>query len=331
MISVNFFHRKPRKGFNFSIEQIFERIRKELEGSINSRVLFSQCYNTGYWSKLVNILEARRMQGAGVDHITGEIHYLNLLMKPHRVVLTIHDCRMVQRKSGVARHFVKWLYLDGPVKRSAIVTTVSRNTKNEIIKYTGCDPLKIRIIYNPISSIFKANPKPFASNCCHILQIGTGPNKNLDRLIPALHNINCVLTIVGKLTGQQVELLKKFNINYTNVSNISNEELYECYRACDILTFISTFEGFGMPIVEAQAVERVVITSNCSSMPEIAGDGACLVDPYNIEDIRSGFLKIITDFKYRTQLIERGRENRKRFDVQAIAKEYLNVYQELSY
>jgi glycosyltransferase involved in cell wall biosynthesis len=90
---------------------------------------------------------------------------------------------------------------------------------------------------------------------------------------------------------------------------------------------VSTFEGFGMPIVEANCVERVVLTSNISSMPEVAGNAACLVNPYAIEDIRAGFLKIIHDASYREQLIKNGRQNRQRFDESLIAASYYKLYQ----
>jgi len=86
-----------------------------------------------------------------------------------------------------------------------------------------------------------------------------------------------------------------------------------------------------MPILEAQATGRVVITSNILSMPEVAGDAACLVDPENIAGIRAGFMKIINDDDYRNHLIERGFENIKRFDPQRIAQQYLSLYQKTAF
>jgi len=84
-----------------------------------------------------------------------------------------------------------------------------------------------------------------------------------------------------------------------------------------------------MPIIEAQAVGRVVITSNISSMPEVAGEAACLVDPYSVDSIRNGFIKLIQDEAYRNELISKGFINSKRFDGQLIANKYLDIYKEL--
>ena len=85
-----------------------------------------------------------------------------------------------------------------------------------------------------------------------------------------------------------------------------------------------------MPIVEAQSVERVCVTCNCSSMPEVAGDGACLVDPFDVSSIRSGFRKVIEDAGYRNQLIANGRINKRRFDAQRIGKDFLKLYNQVN-
>jgi glycosyltransferase involved in cell wall biosynthesis len=88
----------------------------------------------------------------------------------------------------------------------------------------------------------------------------------------------------------------------------------------------STLEGFGMPIIEAQATGRVVLTSNCSSMPDVAGKGALLVDPFSIKSMREGLKKLISDSKLRDTLINEGFENVKRFEVETISAMYFEVY-----
>ncbi len=328
-IKVYYIQRKPRLGFNFSIEQIFDRIRDELKEYIRANVVYAKYYNTGYWSKLTNIWNAWRFQQNGIQHITGEVHFMNLLLSKKNVVLTIHDCGMVNRKSGVQLKLIKWLYLTAPISRSAIVTTVSQKTKEEVIAYTNCKPEKIQVIPNPIGKQYQSYSKVFNTNRPNILQIGTAHNKNLERLIPALSGLSCTLTVVGKLKASQVTLLDTHKISYHNVYNISDDELLECYKNCDILAFVSTFEGFGMPIVEANAVERIVITSNLSSMPEVALDAACIVDPYDIEAIRKGLTKIIKDNTYREELISNGRKNALRFNAKTIALQYLDVYRSI--
>ncbi len=328
-IKVNFFQRKPRKGFSFSLEQVFNDLRQSLGNRIDSKIYISKCYNDGYYTKIINIVQACFRQGKDVNHITGEIHFLDLLMKKNRVVLTILDCGMMTRKTGLSKKIIKWLYLSAPVSRARVVTAISEETKKEIIHYTNCHPQKIKVIPVAIDPAYIPFPKPFNSKKPTILQIGTGYNKNLPRVIEALKGIECHLTIVGKLSEEHKSALNSNNIEFSNEYNISADRMIEKYKECDMLMFISTSEGFGMPIIEANAVERVVITSNLSSMPEIAGNAACLIDPYNIGDIKTAVLKLINDESYRTSLIQNGRENKLRFNSNAIADSYYKLYEEI--
>ncbi len=328
-IKVTFFHRKPRPGFSFSFENIFEIIRERLKNKIEASVITCSRFNDGFYSKFVNILEAPFRQ-QGVSHITGEIHFIDLLMKKRNVLLTIHDCGMLTRKKGISRKIVKWLYLSAPIRRARYITTVSEETKKEIIKFTGCPENKIKIIPCPVNPMFQAFPKEFNEEKPNILHIGTAYNKNLPRLSASLTGIQCHLTIVGKLSEALLDTLKRNNTEYTNVYNISSEELLQKYKECDIVSFVSTFEGFGLPILEGNAIERVVLTSNISSMPEVAGKAACLVDPFSIESIRHGIIKIINDREYRNELISEGRINRLRYEPDRIAGLYYNMYRMVS-
>jgi glycosyltransferase involved in cell wall biosynthesis len=322
------FQRKPRPGFNFSIEQIFQRLRELLAGKVEFSVQYSSHFNDGYFSKIWNIPEAgKRVDKKAVLHITGETHFLNLLMPKKNVLLTIHDCRYMERKKGWAKKITGWLYLRAPVKKAAYITTVSGATKKDVIRYTGCSPDKIHVVPVSVNKVFQPSPKIFNAACPVILQVGAGENKNLERLADALSTISCQLVIVGQPADHIIEKMKLLKIDFLVKHNLSNAALYDEYVHCDIVSFVSTFEGFGMPIVEANCVERVVLTSNISSMPEVAGNAACLVNPYAIEDIRAGFLKIIHDASYREQLIKNGRQNRQRFDESLIAASYYKLYQ----
>ncbi len=328
-ISVDFFQRRPHKGFSFSLEYIFNDVRERLKDKIISTVKICRLYNSGYFTKFYNILEAGFRQSKSINHITGEVHFINFLMKKKTVVLTVLDCGMVHRKKGLAKWFIKSLYLTWPVQKSKYVTAISEVTKQEIIKYTGCNPEKIIVIPVAVSDIYQPHPKEFNEAKPVILHIGTGYNKNLLRLIESLQNIPCHLTIVGKLNQNYLDALQSNRIDFSNEYNISNERLLEKYIECDILSFVSTFEGFGMPIVEANAVERVVITSNISSMPEVAGNAACLVNPFDVEDIKAGILKLINDEEYRNELLQNGRINKKRFNADNIANRYFEVYEKV--
>ena len=159
------------------------------------------------------------------------------------------------------------------------------------------------------------------------MQIGTAPNKNLERLIPALKNIPCTLVIVGKVSDRIKQLLSENNIQAECIERrLTDQEMLEQYQRCDILSLVSTLEGFGMPIVEANAVGRVVISSNTTSMPEIASDAAVLVNPLDVASIRAGFIKILEDPNLRENLIANGYINHKRFQPKHLAQQYADIY-----
>lgn len=332
-IDVAYYQRRPRPAGNFSIESIFADLRTRLADRIDSTVHTSSALNDGIKTKFTNIWEARRRLGSeDVCHITGEVHFLNLLLPKSKVVLTVHDCRFMQRKAGnpLAARFMKWLYLDGPVAKSRIVTTVSQATKDDIINYTGCPPDLIRVIPVTVDAGFTSAPQPFNTQRPNVLQIGTSENKNLARVVEALTPLKASLTVVGKLSDEQTHLLERSGLSYTNYYNIPQAELIGLYHNCDVLSFVSTFEGFGMPIVEANATERVVLTSNLSSMPEVAGDAALLVDPLDVADIRNGFHQLFTNAGLRERLLSAGRKNARRFDPTTVAEQYFACYQEIA-
>ncbi|WP_160167078.1 glycosyltransferase [Rhodopirellula baltica] len=180
-----------------------------------------------------------------------------------------------------------------------------------------------------ISENFALSEKEFDSQCPVILQVGTAANKNLPRLAEALRGVRCRLRIVGPLSESQKELLKVNGIEFEQMAGISQRELISCYCKSDLVTFASTSEGFGMPILEANATGRPVVTSNVTSMPEVAGDAACLVDPFDVDSIRDGILRIMENPDYREMLIKNGFRNVKRYQPATIAAQYIAIYDEI--
>ena len=101
------------------------------------------------------------------------------------------------------------------------------------------------------------------------------------------------------------------------------------YQNCDIVNFPSIYEGFGMPIIEGQAVGRCVVTSNIAPMTEIADDSALFVNPNSIDEIRRAYTRIISDSDLRKSLIAKGQKNIERFKLEKICSDYMNLYKQL--
>ena len=328
-MEVVFFHRKPRSNSNFSVEFIFETLRVILEKQITCKVEECQYTSNGLFKRLAITISAARRQGE-INHVTGDVNFLNLFFRKKRSVLTILDCGFMVTSSGLRQFLLKTFWLTIPVHRARIVTVISQATKDEVLKYVDCNPDKIRVVPVFVSEAFTPGAqKPFNSKKPVLLQIGTKVNKNVSRLIEAVKDIDCTLDIVGELTDNHKKELEDYGVDYINSVRISNEEIIQKYRDCDMVTFVSTYEGFGMPIIEANCVEKPVITSNILSMPEVAGDAAHLVDPLKVNEISEGILKIIEDEEYRTGLVERGKVNKLRYGADSIADLYIDVYKEM--
>jgi glycosyltransferase involved in cell wall biosynthesis len=320
-IKVDLILRKRSKHF-FSIENVFVFIKQYLKAGLvelpyESKGIVNRFKNIQYlWQKDIQII-----------HITGHDHYL--LWYPFKnTILTIHDLEALKRKKGIKYWIFKKLWFDLPISNAAVVTTISEFTKKELLTLKDYKT-PIRVIPNPLTLAVQFEPKVDWSSSLKVLHIGTKANKNLKRTIEALKGIDCELSIIGKLNPEQEKALKEAQINYRNVSNLSEAEIIAEYRRCELLCFVSTYEGFGLPILEAQALGRVVLTSNLASMPEVAGEGAFLVDPFSVESIREGIERLIKENDLRKELIEKGRENLKRFEPKDIAKQYQALYKEV--
>ncbi len=314
--------RKSHPSF-YSIENVFHT----LNDYINVEVFELPFESKGFFNRVRNIFALIKFNKL-IIHVTGHDHYL--FWYPFKnSILTIHDIESLKRKEGWRYWVFKKLWFDIPIANSRMVTTISEFSKKEI-KSLNNYKTPIIVIPNPLTIKVEFQPKVEWSDKINILHIGTKENKNLTRLIAALKDINCTLTIIGRLTIKQEAALSQSGFKYYNKVNLSDSELIEEYVKCDVLAFISLYEGFGLPIIEAQAIGRVVITSNRSSMPEVAGvGGAYLINPYSIDEIQKAILYLKENKEVRHKLIEKGRRNVERFKPEAVARMYNNLYNQI--
>ncbi|MEO8403099.1 MAG: glycosyltransferase family 1 protein [Chitinophagaceae bacterium] len=323
---VTFVNRKPLNGY-FSIENVFKALIPSFPVDINIDNFYvksSRAYPLGIFKNLFY-----RAKKADIYHVTGDIHYAVFSYPRNKTVLTIHDCRFMMSKSLLKRFLMKWIWLKLPVKKAKFVTVISEKSKRDVVKYTGCNPKKIAVIPDPLAPHFKYTRKVFNSERPRILQVGTAFNKNLHRVIEALGGISCEFTILGRLSEADINYLKKFKIIYRNRWDLSDEDIASEYRNSDIVVFASVFEGFGLPIIEAQASGRIVVTSNISPLIEVSGGLASFVNPFDVNSIKEGILEMINNSEKRNRLIESGLENAKRYNPTIIARSYYEIYKKI--
>jgi glycosyltransferase involved in cell wall biosynthesis len=324
---IAFFTRKPIQGFHYSIENTLNEVRAGLIKSGKWEIDWIEMpwYSKGFIPRLKLILFAW-FHKHEMNHIIGDIYFIALLLPGKSLVITIHDVLFLYPKKGISWLILWffWVYL--PVLKAKSIIAISNHTKNEIIRYTGCNAKKIEVVPCLISPHFSNSPKDFNHHYPVILHVGTAWNKNLSNHIQAVKGIPCLLKIIGKLSeNQRLELINA-GIDFENVVHLSDHEILSSYHSCDILLFTSLAEGFGLPILEAQRVGRAVITSNRGAMAEVAGKGALLVDPLSPDEIRKGILSVINDEPLRAFYISEGFKNKDKYISQSIIDHHDRIF-----
>ncbi|MEI7499065.1 MAG: glycosyltransferase family 1 protein [Bacteroidota bacterium] len=323
-----FFFRKANAPWHHSIEELFDTIIAALPAQVGSSRYVMKHNSIGLWKRIFNAIDSAFHQ-AEVNHITGDVHYIAVFMKKRKTILTIHDLRILSSGGGLRLAVLKFFWFTMPAMRVRYITVISEFIKQELIQKTGINAEKILVVHDCISSDIKPFPREFNDACPVIIQIGTTPNKNLHRVIPALEGLNLKLVIIGKLTDEHTALLTKYGIRYENFFNLPYNEVLDHYRNADIVLFASLYEGFGLPILEANAIGRPVITGNNTSLPEVAGDAAMVIDVENTEAIREAVIQLINDSTLRNTLIIKGFKNVKRFQPEEIGMQFATIYEQL--
>jgi glycosyltransferase involved in cell wall biosynthesis len=335
MSVIAYVYRSKESGF--SIENVFFNLSAEVSKQlgITIRAAFAPYRVLSIKNIINNLLFAytQRTQDA-IYHITGETHYLSLMLPPNRTILTIHDCVSLDRQQKAGNTIQYWLlwvlYYYLPMRRAVYITTVSEKSRHELIRHMGCAlAAKVQVIPNFYNPAYKHSPKNFNQDCPKFLHVGTAPHKNLKRLIQAIEGLTCRLIIVGTLGSEEFTELTKRGIDYDHHTHVAQEQLISLYQQCDVVVFVSLYEGFGLPILEAQAVGRPVLTSSISPMIDVGGNGACYVDPTNVDAIRQGILGIWQNAAYRDGLVQEGKLNVANYSLPLIAKAYMALYQKV--
>jgi len=261
----------------------------------------------------------------------------------------IHDCaydRFKEFENALSKIYFRAMFY-GAKYFSKKIVTVSNFSKKELIKLYKIQPNKIAVIYEGVPELPKVDDKSlqdtlnkFNINRPYFLYIGNWrPRKNLPGLIGAFKlfkekGSDYLLVIGGRKDKRFLDLEKEIKNNQLEgkvilTDTLSQEEVAALYKGAKALTFPSFYEGFGLPVLEAQSLGIPVLTSNTSALPEVAGDSVLYVNPYEVEEIAKGMEKIALDEKLRENLIQKGYENIKRFSWQKAARQLLNLIHSL--
>ena len=328
-MKITYFFRHPDGGFSIAkVSQIF--VDAFMRTDDVSKVTMPFHVN-GFLAIFRNMLFAyRHREREGLNHITGDCHYIVLSLLGCKSVLTIHDTVSYDNQHGFFRRlFFKWFYFKFPLMLADRVVCISDNTRRSVQRFTKRKDLDV--IPDAIDdSIFHPQPKSLPAELPHFLIVGTGWNKNVEREVRALENIPCVIDIVGPVSLSISRALEETGAKYRQFKNLSDVEIYNLYVQSDIVLFCSVYEGFGMPVLEAQATGRPVITSRIEPLKGVAGSGACYVDhPESVEEIRKAILKLLSDKDYYGDLVAKGLKNVTRFMPSVVVSEYARVYKSL--
>ncbi|MCA0453058.1 MAG: glycosyltransferase family 4 protein [Chloroflexi bacterium] len=267
-------------------------------------------------------------------------------------VLTVHDLSYVHVPESASPALKKYLDVVVPrsIQHSTFILADSEATRNDIVSLYGTSPEKVCVLLSGVSSVFKqindtdlsmtTRRKYNLDDFQFIFTVGTvQPRKNYTRLIEALgilhsHGIKIHLVISGGkgwLDNPIYETIAQRHMEeYVHFIGFADDaDLPVLYNMAACLAFPSLYEGFGLPILEAMACGAPVVTSNVSSLPEVAGDAGLLVDPYDVDALANALQSLIQDEPLRQQLIEKGLERVKEFTWEKSARQLLGIYQTL--
>lgn len=246
------------------------------------------------------------------------------------VVTTVHDFTYEKFVKGPAKWVHTW-QKNRAIRNSDLVICVSHNTAQDLLQYCPIDPQKIRIIHNGVSDCYHSIAGLPGEQHQDVVFVGARSGyKNFKVAVESVATVaNLSLQIVGggSLTKDEIQHLERYLPNrYCWLGRLSDEELNQTYNQAYALLYPSSYEGFGIPVIEAMRAGCPVIAVNVSSIPEVAGDAAILVNEPTVAAFSDALIKLPA---IRKQLISAGLAQAAKFSWDRCFEETLAVYNEL--
>jgi glycosyltransferase involved in cell wall biosynthesis len=274
------------------------------------------------------------------------------LVKRAKVISTIYDLTRLRIKEILPEWLVEHFFhlVKSAISRSDKIIAISENTKKDLVEIFNLPPEKINVVYLGISQKYRplcneenihiqSILRKYSITKPYLLCVATvlAKHKNVETVIKCFeilknkYDIPHKLVVVGKKGIEYSALYKlvyelKVEKEVIFTDYIPEDELICIYNGADVFVFLSLYEGFGFPPLEAMACGIPVVVSNRSSLPEVVGDAGILVDPFNVEEIVSSIYKIIIDSEFKNTLSRKGLERVKNFSWAKCAKETLDLY-----
>lgn len=304
-------------------------------------------------SALEKLKDKIRFLAGGILAPGGDIYFnpdffLPLFLRARRKVITVHDlCSILfphffVQKTSLFAEKIKY-----SVSSADVIIAVSEQTKNDLVKFLNVPPEKVEVVYNGCGgafsvkkdpALFEALSRKYKLDSGFLLSVGTlQPRKNYVNLLEAFKKFierrseKLYLVIAGSRGWLYEDIFKKCRdlslegrVIFTGY--VSDSELAELYRRCEVFVFPSFYEGFGIPLLEAMNCGAPVVCSNRSSFPEVAGDAAVYFNPEDAEEISLKIEEVFSDIALRDELVAKGFEKSKLFSWEKSAKQLLQIF-----
>ncbi len=305
-----------------------------------------------YWE---NIELMKLTQGDRIDllHIPA---FAPPICKCFRLVVTVHDLigMIFPNQMGLPSQLYWGQWLPYAVRKADVMVVDSENTKKDVLKYLQVPEKKIRVVYpsgherfapNMNSRTFEIFKSKIGVQDNYFLSVGTlEPRKNLTRILQAFgefrkkkRSVRHQLVIVGSKDFAYGRAFKALATQAVLDSNdviftgyVEDEILNDLYGGATAFLFPSLYEGFGIPVLEAMAAGAPVITSNLSSLPEVAGTAAYFVNPYRVDEITEAMNTFSENSNVRQDFIDKGFQRINKFSWKQAARQLLEVYESLA-